>query len=221
MDERCRHCDCGRQPGSCRQFRGSGVRCASPAARRAFWSRKELRRSATQTLLDRYQEPLVRSAFDLQSRLYNILERDLLGTGATESRLHREKHGVATRSVLWLGRDSAARGTVPCPSHGRRSRESATAARAIARACSSDSLGGGDQLQIQRSEQRALGEVMVIEGRDAARRSAIGLSRLCRLLRGGGRPRLTRPPLVCPLVAGGVAAWRDAECSASFTCSMR
>jgi hypothetical protein len=138
-----------------------------------------------QALLDRYQEHLVRSAFDLQSRLYNILERGLVTTAATN-------HDYIEKSPVWLlgqyfgwveilGREAQ---FLALPTADDRANVQRLLGR-IARACSSDSLGGGAELQIQRSEQRALGEVMVIEGRDAAggpRSDCLGYAAFCKAL---------------------------------------
>jgi hypothetical protein len=121
-----------------------------------------------QARLDRYQEPLVRAAFDLQSRLYNILERDLLATGAT-NRDYIEKSTVWLLGQYfgWVEILRREAQFLALPTADDRAKVQRLLG-GIARACSSDSLGSGAELQIQRSEQRALGEVMVIEGRDAA-----------------------------------------------------
>lgn len=119
-----------------------------------------------QELLDRYQEPLLRAAYELQSRLYNILKRGLFGTPELDRR-------YVERSTVWLlgqylGWAEIIRREAqffkPAAAEDR-----ATVQRLlgdVARALSSDSFGD-PRLQIHRSEQRALGEVMIIDGRDA------------------------------------------------------
>lgn len=119
-----------------------------------------------QELLDRYQEPLLRAAYDLQSRLYNILKRGLFETPELDRR-------YVERSTVWLLGQylgwaeiirREAQFLKPAAAEDR-----ATVQRLlgdVARALSSDSLGD-PRLQVQRSEQRALGEVMMTRGRDA------------------------------------------------------
>ena len=120
-----------------------------------------------QARLDRYQEPLVRAPFDLQSRLFNILERDLLATG-TANREYIEKSTVWLFGQYFGWAEILRREAqfLALPTADDRAKVQRLLGQ-IARACSSDSFGAGVGLQIQRSEQRALGEVMVIEGRDA------------------------------------------------------
>lgn len=119
-----------------------------------------------QALLDRYQEPLLRAAYDLQSRLYNILKRGLLSRGQRDDQ-------YIERSTVWLLGQYLG-WTEIVRREAQFLKPAAVADRAelqellghIARAMSSDSLGG-TRMQIQRSEQRALGEIMIIDGRDS------------------------------------------------------
>ncbi|MGY1662304.1 hypothetical protein ACI78Q_13885 [Geodermatophilus sp. SYSU D00705] len=139
------------------------VRGQRHAAREAAERAAEER---TQALIDRYQEPLLRAAYDLQSRLFNILARGLLDAG----HISRE---YTEQSTVWLfGQYFGWAEILRREAQFLRLREQSQQAAVqrllgnIAHACSSDSRGGS-RLQIQRSEQRALGELMVIEGRDA------------------------------------------------------
>jgi hypothetical protein len=119
-----------------------------------------------QALIDRYREPLVRAAYDLQSRLYNILERHLLANP-------QGQEPYIENSTLWLlgqylGWVEILRREAQFL-HLATNDERAELQRllgAITRALSSDSLGG-PPFQIQRSDQRALGELMVTRGWDA------------------------------------------------------
>jgi hypothetical protein len=129
-------------------------------------SAKQALAERSQALIDRYQEPLLRAAYDLQSRLFNILAQGLLD-------VPHVSHEYIERSTIWLfgqyfGWVEILRREAQFLKLSRES-DQAEVQRllgAIARACSSDSIGGR-RLQIQRSEQRALGELMVIDGRDA------------------------------------------------------
>jgi hypothetical protein len=64
------------------------------------WSHRHSDRREAERILTRYREPLVSAAFDLQSRLFNILEQhfllNYLGQRADE---HRRK--VALESTLY------------------------------------------------------------------------------------------------------------------------
>lgn len=135
-----------------------------------------------QALIDRYQEPLLRAAYDLQSRLFNILAQGLLSASHI-------KPEYIERSTIWLlgqyfGWVEILRREaqfLKLPEMQDRAQVQALFDD-IARACSSDSKGG-PRLQIQRSEQRALGEVMVIRGRgvDGGERSdCLGYAAFCK-----------------------------------------
>jgi hypothetical protein len=114
--------------------------------------------------VERYQAPLVRAAYDLQSRLFNILERGLLSAPDPQ----REYVEVST---LWLigqyfGWQEIVRREAQFlhfPDAADRQKVQQLLGN-IARAFSSDSMGGGRALCIQRSEQRAMGEVMITGG---------------------------------------------------------
>jgi hypothetical protein len=109
---------------------------------------------------------LLRAAYDLQSRLFNILERRLLNA----PHISRDYIEQSTAWLLgqyfgWVEILRREAQFLKLPTDSDRADVQLLLGN-IARACSSDSIGG-PRLQIQRSEQRALGELMVIDGRDA------------------------------------------------------
>lgn len=143
----------------------------------------------TRHLLDRYQEPLVRAAYDLQSRLFNILELDLLAT--THPRPGGQDY--AASSTAWLfgqyfGWVEIVRREVQfldLPERGEGSGLQG-ALFAVSVVCSSDRSLDGPTFQIFRSDQRAMGELMITDGHDAAgqpRSDCLGYATFVRNLR--------------------------------------
>jgi hypothetical protein len=125
-----------------------------------------------QLSVNRYQEPLVRAAYDLQSRLWNILRKAMLEDfPSVES---SREWLYARDSTAWLFgqyfgwleilRREAQFLVLPAPD-ARRSLQSAL--NTIAHICSSDHEITDPTFQIFRSEQRALGECMIVDGTDA------------------------------------------------------
>lgn len=120
----------------------------------------------SQALVDRYQEPLLRAAYDLQSRLFNILERRLLDAPhISRAYVEQSTAWLLGQYFGWVEILRREAQFLKLPTDSERA-EVQLLLGDIARACSSDSIGG-PRLQIQRSEQRALGELMVTDGRDA------------------------------------------------------
>lgn len=125
----------------------------------------------TRQLLDRYQEPLVRAAYDLQSRLFNIPELDLLASA------HPRPGGqdYAASSTAWLfgqqfGWVEIVRREaqfLDLPEQGEGSGLQG-ALFAVSAVCSSDRSLDGPTFQIFRSVQRAMRELMITDGHDAA-----------------------------------------------------
>jgi hypothetical protein len=59
--------------------------------------------AARQNEIARFSEPLARSAYDLQSRIYNILKQDLIGVYLIRSNSEREKGYVVNNTVFLIG----------------------------------------------------------------------------------------------------------------------
>lgn len=122
--------------------------------------------------VDRYQEPLVRAAFDLQSRLWNIVDGGFIASYGVRGS-EREK-AYALESTLWLfgqyyGWVEILRREaqfLQLPERDARQRVQEMLNN-IAGVCASDRAFGDTIFRIFRSEQRALGELMIAPGSDA------------------------------------------------------
>lgn len=138
---------------------------------------EELRRSMDQeqqarTLVDRYQEPLVRAAYDLQSRLWNILRRQFLSAYVGDRGAPGWQY--ATHSTAWLFgqyfgwveimRREAQFLSLPTAQDRRLLQD---ALGSVAHVSSTDEGSFGPFFQVFRSDQRAMGELMIVQGRDA------------------------------------------------------
>lgn len=129
---------------------------------KARLDRRHERAARSEYLLARYSEPLVRAAYDLQSRLYNILRQRFLET--------YYGHGAyAEASTLWLLGQYLAwvevlRREVQLLDLGdlRRTASLQNALFAVSSAFASDSIPIRDFV-VLRANQRAIGELMVVE----------------------------------------------------------
>jgi len=114
----------------------------------------------SELLLARYSEPLARAAFDLQSRLYNILRMDFLQAFYT-------RKSYAETSTLWLIGQYLAwveilRREVQVLDVGD-SRQTADLQRRLFAVTDAFASDAGDQrFMIFRQDQRAIGEIMVV-----------------------------------------------------------
>ncbi len=76
----------------------------------------ETKSEQLQSIMKRYRDPLLRSAFELQSRFFNILKQNLLWVylinGTTQERIYDSKHIICNSSIFWLDRNIAARYTI-------------------------------------------------------------------------------------------------------------
>jgi len=125
-----------------------------------------------QAILDRYQEPLVRAAYELQSRLFNIVRQEFL------QRYPVERDGglaatYAVNSTVWLVAQyfcwvEILRQEIQFVrlDDQRQTLHLQKLLDDIAHTFGSDSLD--DPLRVFRSHQSAIGELMIIDGRDAA-----------------------------------------------------
>ncbi|MGY1840246.1 MULTISPECIES: hypothetical protein [unclassified Modestobacter] len=142
----------------------------------------------TQALLDRYQEPLVRAAYDLQSRLFNIIEQGFLASGR-DGVSGPDYKALSTAWLFgqyfgWVEITRREAQFLPIPS---RDDEESVQGRIdqVASVCASDKRPLGDAFRVFRSEQRALGELMVVTGRGSTgdeRSDCLGYARFVELL---------------------------------------
>jgi hypothetical protein len=152
---------------------------------------QEVQREAqnkTQALLDRYQEPLVRAAYDLQSRLYNIIEQDFLATGR-DGVSGPDYKALSTAWLFgqyfgWVEITRREAQFLPIPS---RDDEASVQGRIdqVTSVCASDKRPLGDSFRVFRSEQRAMGELMVVPARGSSgeeRSDCLGYGRFVALL---------------------------------------
>lgn len=133
----------------------------------AWRLRREASDQATKTLR-LYRDPLLRAAFDLQSRLYNIAARGFLSRYWIDG--NEEQRFYARWSTLWLfgqylGWVEILRREVQYLDLGSRTANRRLQRRLneVSAALASDSRGGKDSFIIFRSDQRAIGEFMVVE----------------------------------------------------------
>jgi hypothetical protein len=114
-----------------------------------------------------YREPLAVAAFDLQSRLYNILRLDFFGKfGGSHARNEIALRTTLFRLAQYFGWTEILRREIqflsfPEADHTRRV---ANLQSQIAKAFLSDSYG--ESMMIWSDEQRALGELMIAEEQD-------------------------------------------------------
>ncbi len=133
-------------------------------------------------VMSKYREPLARAAFDLQSRIYNIIKNRFLIRYGAEGREHEQVY--ARESTLFVfaeyfGWVEILRRDVQFLDLGDVGRNRALVERleAIGDAFASDRKVLDPSFRIFRGEQRALGELMIPTPEDtesAARRACIG-----------------------------------------------
>jgi hypothetical protein len=142
--------------------------------------------SRRRALVRRYQEPLARAAYDLQSRLWNILRGSFLEAYVLES----EGRGwlYARDSTVWLvaqyfGWVEIVRREIQFipfnendhneddHNENDHSRRLQAALGKVAHVCSTGREISDDAFLIFRSEQRALGELIIVDGHDAEGRT--------------------------------------------------
>jgi hypothetical protein len=115
-------------------------------------------------ILSRYREPLAAAAYDLQSRIYNVLRMDFLGKWWTED--GRVDDAVSTtlfRLAQYFGWTELLRRKIQFLSFPEDddTRRVATLQFNISRCFLTDAYGSG--LMIWSDEQRAIGEQMIVE----------------------------------------------------------
>lgn len=143
------------------------------------WKTRFVHEQASQdrakALLDRYREPLSRAAFDLQSRLYNIVRHGF------PSRNPTDYPEMSTLWIVgqWFAWNEILRREVQILDLGA-GQNTARLQRLlmdIADMFASDSLAD-ETFRVPRAEQRAIGELMVVE-RTESRTDAMGYAEFC------------------------------------------
>ena len=118
-------------------------------------------------VLARYREPLAAAAFDLQSRLYNILRLGFLGKfGRTDTHGDAALRTTLFRLAQYFGWTEILRRDIQFLSFPEAddTRRVANLQSEVARTFTSD--GYGHAMMIWGDEQRALGELMIVEEHD-------------------------------------------------------
>jgi hypothetical protein len=121
------------------------------------------RRHEAEQVLTRYREPLAAAAFDLQSRLYNILKLDFFAKYGDGERSEEALTTTLYRLAQYFGWTEILRRDVQFLSfpEDEDTRQVADLQREIARRFLDDDYGHA--LMIWADEQRALGELMIVE----------------------------------------------------------
>jgi hypothetical protein len=121
------------------------------------------RKHEAEQVLTRYREPLAAAAFDLQSRLYNILRQDFFEKYGEGERSQEALTTTLYRIAQYFGWTEILRRDVQFLSfpEDEDTRRVADLQREIARRFLDDDYGHA--LMIWADEQRALGELMIVE----------------------------------------------------------
>lgn len=193
---------------------GSLVTGAVLAVLAGVLKRRHDREAHIAELLSRYRDPLLGAAFDLQSRLYNIVRRDFLEEYLESS--DPASHAYARDSTLWvigqyLGWTEILRREVQFLDLGEASENRRLQARLqrIAQAFATDDEALTPVLRLFRAEQRAIGELMIAPADAHGRLTSLGYADFsARVRREPLRPwfarleqdlqRIAREPYDCP-----------------------
>ena len=124
------------------------------------------RREAAATL-SRYREPLVASAYELQSRLYNILRQDFLQKYFVDGNEKQRQYAIRNTQFLvgqYLGWTEILRRRIQLLDFGevQETREVSRLQGEIQDLLASDETPMGKPFMIWRGEQRAIGERMIV-----------------------------------------------------------
>ena len=165
---------------------GAGITASGPVWLTRHQERVR-RRHEVATLLSKYQEPLVSAAYELQSRLYNIVRQRFLEVfhkgGSEADRFYAET------STLWilgqfLGWKEILRREIQFLNLGdvERNKKLQRLLEKITKSMASDAPEATRAFLIFRADQRAAGEIMIVERttHDGARRSdCMGYAEFC------------------------------------------
>jgi hypothetical protein len=125
------------------------------------------RREAAATL-SRYREPLVASAYELQSRLYNVLRQDFLQKYFVDGDEKQRQYAIRNTQFLvgqYLGWTEILRRRIQLLDFGevQETREVSRLQGKIQDLFASDESSMGKAFMIWRGEQRAIGERMIVD----------------------------------------------------------
>ncbi len=130
------------------------------------------RLAGAEELAIRFREPLLQAVFNLETRIYNILQMDFLGrfqgpANTPEEREYAELHTVYVFAQYFCWVEILRReAQFLDPSHAQRDQLVVRTLEEV-RDRFTDSLGNPDRtFRIFRGEQRALGEVMLVQALD-------------------------------------------------------
>lgn len=129
-------------------------------------SASQARRREAEAVLAKYQEPLVHAAYELQSRLYNILELSFLEkyyTGGDEAQRDYAVRNTVYVVGQYFGWSEILRREIQFLSYSdsNKTRVVAECQRELVETFQSDKDHLGRPFQIWRGEQRAIGELMI------------------------------------------------------------
>jgi hypothetical protein len=124
-----------------------------------------------QITLNRYREPLVASAYELQSRLFNILRQDFLDKYYVRGDENQREYAVKNTLYLvgqYLGWTEILRRRIQFLDFGEveETREVSRLQNAIREVLASDKEPMGRPFMIWRGQQRAIGEQMIVREED-------------------------------------------------------
>jgi len=148
----------------------SATYAAMIARRQEEHQRARTKAETVEVLMTRYREPLLQASFDLQSRMYNIVRNDFLATYYRDERPDTTEYArESTLYVLaeYLGWAEILRREVQFLDLGdeRMNREWVQRLQAVKSALLA--AGPHPVLQIMSAQQRAIGQVMMVEHPDA------------------------------------------------------
>jgi hypothetical protein len=130
------------------------------------WLGDRQQRHEAEAILARYRDPLASAAYDLQSRLYNILQMNFLGVYYKDNR--NGKRDLAAESTLYVVGQYFAWSEILRRElqfldfrNRTQTRDVARLQEQIATLFSSDEAGLGPEFMLWRSQQRAIGERMI------------------------------------------------------------
>jgi hypothetical protein len=155
-------------------------------ALQARWARREKRQDRLQAILETYREPLANAAFDLQSRLYNICVMRFMETYFSSDEQY------AVRSTQWLvsqylGWNEIVRQRIQFlkVDDAKQDLQLVDLLHEIGSAFASDASGLPRPLRTWRSDQRAIGELMIADSA-TERWTCIGYAEFLRRVDAGG-----------------------------------
>jgi hypothetical protein len=154
-----------------------------------YWIASRTRRLSKFDVMIRYRDPLLWAAFDLNSRIYNLLTQDFIAywhRGSLPHRSDQERHAYITRSTLfvvaeYLGWSEAVRRNIQFLDLGSqaRNRRLMELLFQIQKTFAADVMRD-PRFCLFRSDQRAIGELMMVESnQEVGSDRCIGYATFC------------------------------------------